>query len=63
MDNHSTVNYDVPDRCPKCGRKLNQGEAVTLEPDPLEARKAKAYHPRCYDYSNQDFFYPAPGRW
>jgi hypothetical protein len=48
MDNHSTVNYEVPDRCPKCGRKLNQDEAVTLEPDPLEQGKAKAWHPECY---------------
>lgn len=49
MDNeHTTVNYDVPNRCPECGRKLAVDETITLERDPLDKGKATAWHPECY---------------
>ena len=49
VDNeHIVIAYTAPSRCPKCGRKLEDGEAVSVEPDALEPGKAKAWHPECY---------------
>ena len=51
-NDHSTVNYEVLDRCPSCGRKIDAGETVTIEPDPLDKGKARAWHPKCWAASN-----------
>ena len=42
------VTLDIPERCPKCGRKLDMQEAMAIEPDPLEHGKGRGYHPKCF---------------
>jgi hypothetical protein len=57
MDNeHTSIDLELPNRCPSCGRRLEPREAVTIEPDALEPGKAKGYHPDCYRKANPEAF-------